>query len=144
MDAPMLVPVVFSALGLPAGATATFTPASITPGLTASAFAMTIQTQRPTARLRGGGVTSFAFAVLLLPLAGSGKIRRSSLLRVLLVGLLLLGVVGGIGIMTGCGSFRDGFLGYPPQDYTITVIGTATSSTGTTMQRIATVKLTVK
>lgn len=144
--APMQVPVVFSALGLPAGAKATFNPPSITPGLTPSGFTMTIQAPRPatTSHLRGVGAAPFAFGVLLLPLAAGRRTRRATLLRMTLICLLLLSVVGGIGIMTGCGGVRDGFMANPPQDYTITVIGTATSSTGTTMQRIATVKLTVQ
>jgi sugar lactone lactonase YvrE len=144
--APMQVPVVFSAQGLPAGATATFNPPSITPGLTPSAFAMTIQTPKPatTSHLRGVGAAPFAFGVLLLPLAAGRRNRRATLLRMTLICLLLLSVVGGIGIMTSCGSVQDGFMANPPKDYTITVVGTATNSAGTTMQRIATVKLTVK
>ncbi|MGD0646461.1 MAG: choice-of-anchor D domain-containing protein [Acidobacteriaceae bacterium] len=129
--------VALSATGLPTGATATFTPASVTPGGESSGSVLTIQTASLTtqARAHSGwrwmpGVT-LAFCIPLLWWRRKERIWRLGC-RLL---CLLLSV--GAAMLTGCGG------GYysqvPAQTYTITVTGTSGST-----QHSTTVTLTVQ
>lgn len=151
-NAPLTTPVVFSALGLPTGATAIFNPPSLIPGLTASTFTMTIQTPKPTktAALSNSilqrGVLPIASALLLLPFIGFRKVRQAAkkLPRTtMLAVLILLAGVAATGL-TGCGAKSTGFFGQAQQSYTITVVGSTITSSGTTLQRVATVTLTIQ
>ncbi len=68
-----------SATGLPAGATVTFSPATIPAGSGSTPVTMTIQTINPqTARdaKPGGSLGTMALALLLLPMAGIKPVRR--------------------------------------------------------------------
>ena len=137
--APLTTPVVFSVRGLPTGATATFNPPSITPGLTASAFVMTIQTAAPSTTsslsnvhrdLLALGLTPFMLGMLLLPF--SGTVRRAAGRHGRMLSLLLLLAVGtALGGLTGCG-YSNGPSGTLPQSYTITVVGTHGTTSQTT------------
>jgi hypothetical protein len=127
--------VTFVASGLPAGATATFQPTSVTPGGSAASSTLTIQTgtvQTAAAKV-GWGLAAPALAALglfFLP----GKRRR----RWITMAVLLLTSFGAVTAMTGCGG---GFAipKAPLQTYTVTV--TATSGT---IQQTTTVTLTVQ
>jgi myo-inositol-hexaphosphate 3-phosphohydrolase len=129
-------PVTLAASGLPAGATATFTPASITPGSSSATSALSIQTATTTAaaakRSLGWPLAAPALAIVSL-LFVPGKRRR----RWITMALLLFAFLGAIATLTGCGG---GFSLTPPaQTYTITVTGTSGAETQST-----TVQLTVQ
>jgi hypothetical protein len=118
------VSVTFSALGSPAGATTTFTPAFISAGSGATNVVLTVKVpQVAMAEMRTEprrNVPLVALTLLLLPFVG--RIKRAHKRLGLLASLLLLASMGAaIAGLTGCGS------GQPPQTYTITV--TAASAT---------------
>jgi hypothetical protein len=122
--------IALSASGLPAGATAVFSPASVPAGSGATTVALAIQlppaavaTQRP------GGMVSRPFArlvplslaLLLLPLAGRlrrGGKRLTSALLLAFAGMAAMAGVIGCGIVSGSP-------GQKPQSYTVTVTGTS-------------------
>ena len=125
-----------SASGLPSGAIATFSPATIAAGAGSTTVTLTIHLSNATAALQVpklySGETPLYLGFILLPFA---DIRRSRMdhedsvsrerprrLRILFL-VLALTLVTFAGI-TGCGS-NSGFFAHPSQDYTITVTGTA-------------------
>ncbi len=116
-----------TATGLPAGATYSFSPATITPGSAMTSTVLTVQTTKPVATARRlEGAAGIAFALLFVPFGISRKgreaLRKSRPLSAF--GVLLL--LGGLAGLTGCGT-SNGFFGQPGASYTITV--TATSGT---------------
>jgi hypothetical protein len=127
-----------SATGLPAGATAAFSPATIPAGSGATAVTMTIQTTPPTARsakpFLGGQMGSMALAFLLLPMAGIKPVRKGlRKLPGLAVAALALGAMV---CLSGCSS--NGFFNQAPKSYTVVVTATdavtgAHSSTNVTL-----------
>jgi hypothetical protein len=143
-------PITLSATGLPAGATATFTPQVITIGAGPASVAMTIQTAASGASLHrrsfvgaGYGGGTLALSLLLLPFSRwtRSKIRGMRPLTLCAALILSLAAIGGL---SGCGS-GSGFFGQPPQSDTINVIGTATGAGGATLQHsIAVITLTVQ
>jgi hypothetical protein len=124
--------VTLSAGGLPAGATATFVPATVTPGSTGASSVLTIQTSALTAANSG---SSWPLAAPALALIGlffvPGKRRR----RWLALGVLLIGSLGALTALSGCG----GGFSLPAHSYTVTVTGTSGADIQTT-----TVQLTVE
>jgi hypothetical protein len=129
--------VALSATGLPAGATATFTPASVTPGGESEGSVLTIQTASLVAQAHAysgwrwmPGVT-LAFCIPLLWWRRRDRVWRLG------SGLLCLLLSVGAAMLTGCGG------GYysqaPTRTYTITVTGTSGST-----QHSTTVTLTVQ
>ena len=129
--------VTLSASGLPAGATATFLPASVTPGSAEATSQLTIQTaavasvtERP---------SPWPLAAPALGLIGlffvSGKRRRW-----ITFGVLLFASLTAITALSGCGGgFGLGNVIPPPSSYTVTVTGTSGENVQTT-----TVQLTVQ
>jgi sugar lactone lactonase YvrE len=144
IDGAFNFPITLSATGLPAGASVSFNPATITPGSTATTFTMTVLIPA-TAQLRRQelwhGSETVVLALLLLPFGR--RMRRGGLrLRSLLVaGFTLLGLVATVGLI-GCGG-NSGFFGQTQKSYTITVVGTATSGSAT-LQHSTTVTVTVE
>jgi Putative Ig domain/Bacterial Ig-like domain (group 3) len=135
-----------SANGLPAGATASFSPAMIPAGSPATAITLTIQTRgnSQTAHMDriGLGRPPLALSCLLLPVIGirraRARLRRMpGLLGVLLATALSLAAAMGL---CGCGG-GDGFFNQASQSYTVTV--TATDGT-THVQASTNVILTVR
>jgi hypothetical protein len=124
-------PVGFTVTGLPANATATFTPSSVAVNAGPATVGMTVQTPPAVARnsssLLGRGIV---MALLLLPFSMSRGIRRKLRSSALLMVLLLVGITA---TMTGCGS-GNGFLLQKTQTYTLTV--TATSGTAQHSQTV--------
>ena len=136
MNGSFSSPVTLSATGLPTGATAAFTPASITPGSASASSTLTIQTASTTAALHRGsawplaapGAGSFV-SLLFLP----GRKRR----RWITLPLLVLASLAAFSALSACGG---GFaLNAPAKAYSITITGTS----GATVQS-TTVQLTVQ
>jgi sugar lactone lactonase YvrE len=128
-------PITFSTTGFPTGTIITFTPTSVTPNGSPATFTMTLQVpaqvvqnrERKDVELAGVGL-----ALLVLPLAfvcGRRRLRA----RIAGVFMVLLLSVGSIGGLSGCGS-HDGFFGYPPGTYNLSVIATGTEPGGYTIQ----------
>jgi sugar lactone lactonase YvrE len=142
---PFTFPVTLSATGLPTGATATFTPQTITIGASPTSFTMKIQTAATSASLRRNGHFgdgTIALGLLLLPFSRSLR-RKLRGMRPLTLCAALIFSLAAIGGLTGCGS-GSGFFAQPQQTYTINVIGTATGAGGATLQHTTTVTLTVQ
>ncbi|MBV8113850.1 MAG: Ig-like domain repeat protein [Silvibacterium sp.] len=147
--------VTLSCSGLPAGATCTFSPTTLTP-LTSAAVTSTLQIQTQgasgkAARLENRGST-IALAIALpgaLALAGLGVLRRRSVIVLRGFGIVVL-LVAGVGL-GGCSS-RYGYLNHPPSGnpglaagtYTITVSGYASISGTSVTGHSLNVTLTVQ
>ncbi len=145
LDGPFSFPIALSLTGLPPGATATFTPPSINLGSGPATATLTVQTAATASvhspALFGGGTISLA--LLLLPFTFSRKLRRRAGRMKFLLSLAMLGALGGLATLTGCGS-ASGLLGQPAQTYTINLIGTATGANGAVLQHTTSVTLTVQ
>jgi trimeric autotransporter adhesin len=129
--------VALSATGLPTGATATFAPASVTPGGESEGSVLTIQTASLAAQAHTRSGWPWVPEVMLafcIPLLWW---RRRERIWRLGCGLLCLLLSVGAAMLTGCGG------GYysqaPAQTYTVTVTGTSGST-----QHSTTVTLTVQ
>jgi hypothetical protein len=115
----------FTASGLPTGATATFSPATISATGGAQTVTMTIQTAATTARnaeLEGARrLAPLTLALVFLPLLGRRQRRRMG------HWLCLLLLAGGLAVstaLTGCGG---SYFSQAAKDYTVTVNATAGS-----------------
>ena len=122
-------PLTLSATGLPAGATAAFSPATIPAGSGATAVTMTVQTvNEQTAQgempFLGGQLGSMALALLLLPMVGIKPVRRRLKklpgLPVLLAAAAL--ALGAMMCLSGCSS--NGFFDQAAKSYTMVVTAT--------------------
>jgi hypothetical protein len=113
--------VTFAASGLPAGATVTFSPATIAATGGAQTVTMTIQTAATTARNNEAGrkLVSLALALLFLPLLGTKKMRKET--RFWMAMVILLGGLPVSTLLTGCGG---SYFSQPAKDYTVTVTAT--------------------
>jgi hypothetical protein len=135
--------VTFSASGLPTGATATFSPTSLAANAGTQNVGVAIVTSGSSAALQTlpirRGLAPLALAFLLLPLAGTRRMRREGRRFGRFLSLLLLAVAGvaPTTALSGCGSsmYRQQTTS---QNYTITL--TATSGT---VQQSSTVTLTL-
>jgi sugar lactone lactonase YvrE len=142
--------ITLTATGLPSGATAVFTPATITSSSAATSFSLAIKTaplivkNLPPLFPARSPLLPISAAICLLPLVRGRRIH-SKLAKVprtfFSVLFVLLGSAAILGL-TGCGS--GGFFVQSPQTYTITVTATATSAANTTLQHTTTVTLTVQ
>ncbi len=124
-------PIVLSASGLPAGATAVFSPAYLPPGSGPATFTLTVQTIKTAGMpLTGRLIFAGLLAVLLLP-------RRHR--RLFLPALLVI-------TAAGCGDRVNsaGQQAVQSRTYNITVNATSTSSAGTTLLHSVTVTLTTE
>jgi hypothetical protein len=123
--------VTMSASGLPAGATATFNPSTVTPGTTGGTTVMTVSlaaTAITVAKLAPGPLRNHPFAPFAFVVAGLcfcfGK--RKQLGRSLLTVLAFTVVLGGTLAATGCGG-GFGNPGAAAQTVVVTVTGTSGS-----------------
>jgi len=124
--------VAFSASGLPAGASASFSPATVTPGGSAASTMMTIQTPTAIAALPANRKSEFPFLAMFVAAGLCLIARKHGVGRSLPILLALAMSAGASVVMTGCGG--GGMSVGPPQSrsYVITVTGTSVSSPGAT------------
>jgi sugar lactone lactonase YvrE len=115
----------FTVTGLPAGATASFTPSSEAANGGAVPVGMTVQTATATAHNDSHGNSPLGrgavLALLLLPFGMKRTVREKLKSRMLLLVLLLAGTTA---VMSGCAS-NNGFMLQSPQTYTLTVTATS-------------------
>ncbi len=123
--------VTFTIAGLPQGATATFSPSSISASGGARTITVTIQMPLTAAHLEpqpqapsGRHGAPWALALLLLPLAGARRLRRCSRGWRSLTVLLALAAAGLIAGLSGCGN-NIGFFAHQAQTYTVTITATS-------------------
>jgi len=122
--------VTFAASGLPAGATASFSPSSIASTSGAQAVTLTIQTsaasamERAPASFAGRRPRPITWAVFLLPLLGvvGMRRRRGKLVRISFLASLILSGIVFSGTLTGCGSAKQA-----EKNYSVTVTATSGS-----------------
>jgi hypothetical protein len=135
-------PVSFSVTGLPPGATATFSPATLAANGGTQAVTLSIQTSAALARNDNRTPWSHdrapLLALLVLPLV-FGRRVWSKLNGPLLAVVLLLGGLAGVAGVTGCGTGTSGCMLQRPQTYNLTV----TVSSGS-LQQSQIVTLTVQ
>ncbi|HEU5341733.1 Ig-like domain repeat protein [Edaphobacter sp.] len=136
---PLSGPIMLSAAGLPPMAKASFSPAYLPPGASSSVFTLTVSTAGTTASRRTA--SPFALALLLLPIGFTLRGRRK--LTAIFAAIFL---VAALLPCTGCGDrINTAGLGTSSATpYTITVTGTATTPSGTTVAHSATVTLVVQ
>lgn len=131
--------VTLAVAGLPAGATASFAPQSITPGSSSATSQLTIQTAASNTTASAFR-SSWPFAATMLPFLGlllpKGRRRARWIL-----GIFILVTLGAVSTLTGCsGGFgSSGSGGGPSGSTTITVTGTSGS-----VQQSTTVQLVVQ
>lgn len=126
----------FACSGLPAGATCSFSPTTLTPSGPPVTTTMTIATSTASARLGHRGASPFPVFALaaILTFLWPGKRRRLHLALILLIAT-------GAGLVTGCGSsLNPGPGGADVSPATSTVTITATSGV---LQQTATVSLCI-
>lgn len=112
--------VTFSATGLPPGATISFSANTVAANGGTQPIKVTVQAAPQHAALNTGSIASAGLALLMLPLARSRRIRRSSS-RYFYLLILVLGGIGATAGLTGCGYNGNGFFGQAPQTYNITI-----------------------
>jgi len=140
---PFTSAITLTASGLPAGAKAVFTPASITLGSTTTPLSLAIQTagltaaNTPPQSPARTPMLSLSAVVFLLPLLRK-RVRGGS--ARMLHGVLFALIAGAVALgLTGCGD--GGFYPQSPKTYTITVTATATNAVNTTVQHTTTITL---
>lgn len=119
--------VAFTATGLPPGATATFSPATVTANAGSTPVTLSVQTASIVSLNRlERNATSIAMGLLLLPFAGARRMRRSAGgagRNIFVIVVLLASALTTMGL-TGCGT-HNGFFGDAPQTYNITIKATS-------------------
>ncbi len=137
VNSTMVYPVTLTAAGLPAGVTASFTPSSVAAGAGATTVTMTLSASAtatnhplPLPWTPAGG--SAAFALLLLPLAFTRRMRQTAGRLGRAARLLILTIALGtlFGALSGCGG--GGFFGHGTGSYTVTVTANNGPDTHTT------------
>ena len=126
----------FAASGLPSLATATFSPASIASSGGAQTVTVSVQTLPAIISMKGQpssarGMGSLVLALLLLPVAGARRLRRSGqrMSRYLTILLLAAASMAGAVGLSGCGSGVKDI----PANYSITI----TASSGAVQHAVA-------
>jgi hypothetical protein len=129
--------VTLTASGLPAGASATFVPSTVTPGAEGASSVLTIHTAATSASATPAG-SLWPLATPALALIGLFFVPGNRHRRWLTLSVLLLCSLGALTALSGCGG---GFSlpGAISTNYTVTVTGTSGSAVQTT-----TVQLTVQ
>jgi sugar lactone lactonase YvrE len=131
--------ITLSVSGLPAGTTATFTPASIASGAATTNLTLTLATSATTLVMNhvqsvGGKMAPLALALLFLPLVGFRRARKLWMRSLMVLALLAGSLAATVG-MTGC-ALPSGYFGQTPKTFTVTVTannGSFTHSTNVTL-----------
>jgi sugar lactone lactonase YvrE len=137
----MSSPITLAATGLPNLAKASFNPPIVPPGSTPNSFTLTIATPNTTASDNSPIHSPLTWAFLSFPIALFTLSPRNSRKATKLFTLAFLSLT--LLLATGCGdriSTADS-LALTAKTYTITVTGTATTSTGSILQHSTTVTL---
>jgi hypothetical protein len=137
----MSSPIALAATGLPNLATASFNPPTLPPGSAANTFTLTIATPNTTARKNSSTSPPIAWAFLLFPIATLTLRPRNYRVTANSLALILISIAALF--MAGCGARVNstGSQALTAKSYTITVTGTATTSTGGILQHSTTVTL---
>jgi sugar lactone lactonase YvrE len=139
----MSSPIALAATGLPNLANASFNPPTLPPGAPTNAFTLTIATPNTTALKSRptGSHPPITWALLLFPIAALTLRPRSYRAIAKLFTLTLLSFT--LLLATGCGDriSTANALTLSAKSYTITITGTATTSTGSILQHATTVTL---
>jgi hypothetical protein len=129
----------FSASGLPAGATVSFSPPQVVPGAGSVNVTMSVQTSATLLTWKGRDIGGGLLAGLLGPLWMLGMRRRRTQRWLAMCGwlVLMLGV-------TGCGARTVSTTLLGGKTYTLTVTGTSTNLAGTVVSHSTQVTLVVE
>jgi hypothetical protein len=137
----MSSPIALAATGLPNLATASFNPPTLPPGSTTNAFTLTIATPNTTALKNSRIPPPITWAFLIFPIATLTLRLRTHRLTAKLLTLTFFSIA--MLITNGCAARTNtaGPQSLSAKTYTITVTGTATTSTGGILQHSTTVTL---
>jgi sugar lactone lactonase YvrE len=130
----------FSASGLPAAATVSFSPPQVVPGATSANVTMSVQTSATgLTSISDRRIRGVVFACLLCPLLLMGRRKRRLWRSAAMCGVLLwmLGAAG-------CGARSISTAAVGGQTYTLTVTGTSTNFAGTVVSHSMQVTLVVE
>jgi hypothetical protein len=127
--------VALSVTGLPPGATASFSPASIAPGATSATSTLTIALPQSVAS-SAGSARGWSLAFLGLPFCGLLLLPRLPRRRLTSIALVLLALVGSAGLLAGCGESGFNVNVSSSQTYTLTITGTSGGTMATTTTQI--------
>jgi len=134
-------PITLAATGLPNLSTASFNPPTLPPGSTTNAFSLTIATPNTTASQHRRRDPAMAWAILIFPFAGFTLIPRNrhAATKFLIIAALSITFLSA----TGCGDRINtaDALTLSAKPYTITITGTATTSSGAILQHSTAVTL---
>jgi hypothetical protein len=138
-SSPFTGVVTLSASGLPAGASASFSPSAVVPGAEEATVTMTVATAALQARLPSLGrrIPYLLASALLVPLV---LIRR----RPVRLSLLCLLVTAGLVALGGCGARTASESALPVQTFVVTVKATSTNLAGNVVVHSAEVTLGVE
>ena len=136
---PFTGAVTLSAIGLPPGASASFSPSAVVPGVASADVTMTIVTSSQTAQVRSeqGRMAVALTGFLILPIFGLRK-RRS---RTTLAAVCTLAAIVPL---VGCGARTISESALAVKSYTITVKGTSTNLAGSVVVHSAVVTLGIQ
>jgi sugar lactone lactonase YvrE len=129
----------FSASGLPAGATVSFSPAQVVPGAGSVSVTMSVQTSATLLTLGWRRMSAVVLAGVLFPMWIVGRRRRISG-GWLATCALLMGMLG----VVGCGARSISTSLTGGKTYTLTVTGTSTNLAGTVVSHSTQVTLVVE
>jgi YVTN family beta-propeller protein len=119
VNAPFTNVVTLTASNLPSGASYSYSPTTVTPGVAGAMSTLTVTVPKQSSALGRGSKTPLMLTAILLPLAALRR-SRGGPPRLL---LWLLITLTSFGVMSGCGV--GGYFSLPQQTYVITVTGTS-------------------
>jgi hypothetical protein len=129
----------FSASGLPAGATVSFSPPQVVPGASSVNVTMSVQTSATLLTLGWRRVSGVVLAGLIFPMWVLGSRRRSGQRWLAICGLMM-----GMFSMVGCGARSISTALVGGKTYTLTVTGTSTNLAGMVVSHSTQVSLVVE
>ena len=123
--------VAFSTTGLPAGATATFTPSTVAAGSPSTNVNLAIKLGQQIVRnhsanpLGRGVALAMVGGMFLLPFGGKMRRSRGRAGRFICLLILALTAICATVGLTGCGGTRTGYFGQQPTNFTVTLTATS-------------------